>query len=116
LFLQIKILYHKNKNLSILHGGFKPTFISGGVQGDRIREIKGTADIFPGATNVGGAAFSGASGAFSLGEQISWIVAQGVAEAQGGYGQLKLNPSAVVPTGPDNAPANLSFRFWRRVS
>jgi hypothetical protein len=30
--------------------------------------------------------------------------------------ELRFDPSLAVPTGPDNAPTNLSKRLWRRVN
>ncbi|MDR1353663.1 MAG: hypothetical protein LBK05_10320 [Treponema sp.] len=91
-----------------IEGGNRPTFISGGVQGDRIRNIIG--DVFA----IGWSASVGASGAFfSKGGLGGSYQASVSTSNRDGIG---FDPSRVSPTGPDNAGTNLSKRLWRRVS
>jgi hypothetical protein len=91
-----------------IEGGNRPTFISGGVQGDRIRNITGHAGII----GSGGAMGAQLDGVFSSDMNYTgpyqW--------SSGGSSRSWFNASTVVPTGPDNAPPSLSTRLWRRVS
>jgi hypothetical protein len=90
-----------------VEGGNRPTFEFDGVQPDRIRNLTGKARLESYITNALGALY-------------------GTSEGDGGISAsgytpdtLNFDASRVVPTAPDgsdNAPANLSVRFWRRVS
>ncbi|MDR1507811.1 MAG: hypothetical protein LBI67_11985 [Treponema sp.] len=88
-------------------GGNRPTFISGGAQGDRIRNITGTFNTNNSAGFIGDGKLFVAAGA-----AVVWV---------GGSQYLAnntiyFNTGMIVPAGPDNAPSNLSVRFWRRIS
>jgi hypothetical protein len=89
-------------------GGNRPAFVSGGVQADRARRIKGEEVNYCG--QHADANFTGAL--YRISGQTSYH------ETGGGAGGplIGLDSGLVVPTGPDNAPANLSVRIWRRVS
>jgi hypothetical protein len=94
-----------------VEGGFRPTFVSGGRQGDRIRN-------FPGEVSHGltyGLTLSNAkvTGPFKLGTQYSMLQQNNTSTTSYAIG---FDPSLAVPTGPDNAGTNLSKRLWRRVS
>jgi hypothetical protein len=94
-------------------GGYRPTFISGGVQEGRIQNIEGSA------------AFTTISVAFN-GNTIGGAFYLPTPHRTGGSGQSSPNDncdnaigfdaSLAVKTGPDVAPSNLSTRLWRRVS
>jgi hypothetical protein len=90
-----------------VEGGFRPTFVSGGVQGDRIREMEGTAGS---EGRMGASAF--ATGVFTASVQSAPSAGD---NAGGMYTLNNFKASRVVPTGPDNAPASTSVRFWRRT-
>jgi hypothetical protein len=89
-----------------IEGGFRPTFISGGRQDDRIREIYGNPE-----SETSGASTSESTGAFET-----------VHSQPSGYGTLGYSKhvifkaSRVVKTGPDVAGTNVSARLWRRTS
>jgi hypothetical protein len=111
--------FSKKLTLSFKTAGYKPTFITGGVQPDTMRNFTGYAGSSSGE-------ISGSTGALlTMGTPIKTggVFTQettGVTANQGGSnpilcnGKISIDPSLVVPTGPDNAPANLSTRFWRR--
>jgi hypothetical protein len=91
-----------------VEGGFRPTFISGGVQGDRIREVGGKLSYTM--------SFGEYDGPFKSGD-MSESYGQGTKDETGfPYRKTDFILSRVVPTGPDNAPTNLSARIWRRVA
>jgi hypothetical protein len=84
----------------------KPTFISGGLQGSRIRDING-----------GHVAVLTDNAGYIAPPFVQREVKTSV--ANGSFYSARLADfvaSTVVPVGPDNAPANLSKRLWRRVS
>ncbi|MDR1390675.1 MAG: hypothetical protein LBJ31_11960 [Treponema sp.] len=88
-------------------GGNRPPFISGGAQGDRIRNIVGAFNANNSAGFIGDRKLFVATGA-----AVVWV---------GGSQYLAnntiyFNTGMIVPVGPDNAPSNLSVRFWRRIS
>jgi hypothetical protein len=88
-------------------GGKRPDFITGGVQGDRIRNITGgTQGRGLRDDNGGYGAVVTSTGAFT------WD--NGGSGSSGGCWDF--NASHVVPTGPDNAPTNASYEVWRRTS
>jgi hypothetical protein len=89
-----------------VEGGNRPTVISDGRQDDRIRDITGDISMQTAmsATALNGALFSSASHSVT---GSGWQTLPNV---------LNFAARLVVPTGPDNAPANLSIRLWRRVS
>jgi hypothetical protein len=91
-----------------IEGGFRPTFVSGGVQGDRTRRLFGTFQI-------GAILASNHSGAFYPAAYATNIGSYGITPTDGPY-LTGLDSGLVVPTGPDNAPTNLSTRIWRRVA
>jgi hypothetical protein len=98
-----------------IEGGFRPTFISGGVQRDRIRDITGSVNgiasssNWPTRTDQITGAFKPDSAHYTTtvfrGDSSGWI-----------WSPLDFAASRVVPTGPDVAPINLSIRVWRRVA
>jgi hypothetical protein len=92
-----------------VEGGNRPTFISGGVQPDTMRN------------------FTGRFGKTSESYALTFTLADGAFEPEGsgaahtgggsysGAPRVKLNPSLVVPTGPENRPVNAAVRIWRRL-
>jgi hypothetical protein len=98
-----------------VEGGNRPTFIYGGTQEGRIINITGgvtpnissTYDIglFVDSTK-------GVTGAFKMAGTYSSRMQRDSATSYG----LGFDASRVVKTGPDNAPSNLSLRYWRRVA
>jgi hypothetical protein len=99
-----------------VEGGFRPPYISGGVQGGRILNITGRTGaaqptIF-GRSDIGGFKPDPTGPFYPNTSEV-------VKTPQYDYvdvAALHLNISRVVPTGPDNAPQNLSTRLWRRVA
>jgi hypothetical protein len=91
--------------LSISPAIIKPTFISGGVQEDRIREIEGHLSARE-------RIFVWSEGAFKDGPISGGVATSG---SNNGSTYSDFIASLVVPTGLDNAPTNVSMRFWRRV-
>jgi hypothetical protein len=92
-----------------VEGGNRPTFISGGKQEDRIRDIQGHINYGLNQSTVSGA-FKFESGpgfgvnpdgATNFSNFISFSASNSV------------GPDHV---GTDDAPANISIRLWRRVS
>jgi hypothetical protein len=81
------------------------------VQPDRIREIEGYWNN-DGNTAV---SFSGYGGAYAP-EQKQGTVNGSTASMADTYWRNTFKASLVVPTGPDNAPANAAVRFWRRTA
>jgi hypothetical protein len=97
-----------------IEGGFRPTFISGGGQGDRIRNFTGTLETRPN-TNITAFLDLRVSGVYCPQNDVtrSYYSSAGL----GIYpSRITLDPSCAVPAGPDNAPTNLSTRLWRRIS
>jgi hypothetical protein len=92
-------------------GGNRPTFVSGGVQGSRIKNFTGkftyNNDAVPSPIVDG-----------NLFYQDSTLYCSTWSNASTGNYSIRVgfDPSRVVPTGADNAGTNLSTRFWRRVS
>jgi hypothetical protein len=94
-----------------VEGGFRPPFVSGGVQEGRIINIQGS--IASPHSSYGSFIGGGiAGGAFEVTREFN-----NGAEFKNSNNTFDIDFSAdrVVPTGPDNAPANLSTRIWRRV-
>jgi hypothetical protein len=85
-------------------GGNRPTFISGGVAGDVIRNILGSIN----GTWVN----QGASGFFTITSQPSLFMGNNSAT----YANIWANASNVVPVGFENSPRTLTRRLWRRVA
>jgi hypothetical protein len=92
-----------------IEGGFRPTFISGGVQEDQIRDIKGTLN------SLIAYVMAETTGALSWENSFSSPIIFSGANPQRGA-VVTLDASRVVNTGPDFSPGNLSTRLWRRVS
>jgi hypothetical protein len=94
-----------------VEGGNRPTFISGGAQGDRIRNITGNEaylmNYYISPPENKGALYRYGNGS------TAGLVSGGASE---NIWRIGLDTSLVVPVGPDNAPSNLSKRLWRRVS
>lgn len=104
-----------------IEGGFRPTFISGGVQQGQIPNIKGetlfregnaseahilgpiglstSPPFYPGSVSPNHATVASASDPSDTSDRA-----------------LGIDISLSVLTGPDVAPANLSTRLWRRVA
>jgi hypothetical protein len=99
-----------------VEGGFRPTFVSSGVQDDRMRNIEGNFMTLGQNSDNYGVVRAG-SGAFQIGliSDTAGVVAIANSPAKS-YSMTSFSSSRVVPTGPDDAPANLSKRLWRRVS
>jgi hypothetical protein len=102
-----------------VEGGFRPTYISGGVQPGRIPNIEGILSL---NTSAGGGGTSSLTSP-STGPFVSSgvTVTGGVMDTGAGwvtpYGKrAKFSAAAVVRTGPDVSPANLAARYWRLVS
>jgi hypothetical protein len=91
-----------------VEGGFRPPFVSGGRQDDRIRNMEGNIYYVSYPQEKGGVA----DGVFA----VSTVPASGA--SSGGVASYTYNfkASRVVRTGDDNAPTNISTRFWRRVA
>ena len=87
-------------------GGNRPTFKSGGVAADRIRNISGSID--------GYFDFMSTTGVF-INVNNTYVI-QSVDPNILGYHSVLFQASRVVPTGNDNAPRTLSDCFWRRVA
>jgi hypothetical protein len=94
-----------------VEGGFRPTFVSGGVQESRIKNIEGKLRAGHAAANFPLVAMSGAF----YDTQVSPCYASGTSSADVNC-VVGFDPSRVVPTGSDNAPTNLSVRIWRRTA
>jgi hypothetical protein len=95
-----------------IEGGFRPTFISGGAQEDRIRDIEGIiggANPYPGMLAYAGAFYQTSSAATSGKYSLA------TTSTAGNYGPA-FKAGLVVSTGPDNSPRALSKRLWRLVS
>jgi hypothetical protein len=91
-----------------IEGGFRPTFVSGGVQGDRQRAIYGRIagnGLFWSSATASGALYliSGQNMRANFVENYD-------------IPSVGIDSSRVNPTGPDVAPVHLSKRLWRRVS
>jgi len=97
------------KFLSIA-GGNRPTFESGGVYGDMIRDIIGTI-----SNSVVKDAGSRGTGALRQAGNSSGSAESGTGSGFGG-GTLTLDASLIVPTGNENSPRTLSVNYWRRIS
>ncbi|MDR2185831.1 MAG: hypothetical protein LBO80_09245, partial [Treponema sp.] len=94
-----------------IEGGFRPPFVSGGVQQDRIREIWGE---FGYASVVSGQAAT----PYGVGaiRAVNTTQVPGVGGAGTTRWYYDFCASHVVKTGPDGAGTNLSTRLWRCVS
>ena len=95
-----------------IEGGLRPAFESGGTQIDRIRNIYGGTVSYLASSSMtllGGGALVVRHVPSTYGNQIP-------PGNPDGWDYLDFDASRVVPTGWDNAPENLSCRFWRRVS
>jgi hypothetical protein len=83
-------------------------FLSGGVQGDRIREIYGNIGSIYGNRGNPGSVFS-----FIFDRDL-------ISGGSSGYRPeqffAEFVAGNVVPTGADNAPKNLSARLWLRIN
>jgi hypothetical protein len=96
-------------------GGNRPTFVSGGAQGDRMRNhwhklMSGTSvqlinsgNISP-YTAVPAHSVMNPTGDFMADYVVNRFCINGVQNA--------IN----TPIGDDNAPTNVSVRFWRRIA
>jgi hypothetical protein len=87
-----------------VEGGNRGTFVLDGVQQDRNRNLISR--------------FS--SACYDIYEDqppFEWDQRRsgGMSGAGGTSGNHNINLGTTLPTGPDNAPTNLSVRFWRRV-
>jgi hypothetical protein len=93
-------------------GGKRPTFVSGGVQGDQARQLKGlarTINTYNDVDNyINGAfrSYPGGTGVRNISDSTTTPI----------WRYLDFDSGRVIKTGPDNAPTNLSVRFWRRTS
>jgi hypothetical protein len=93
-----------------VEGGFRPTFISGGVAQDRIRRV--WASWIPLATSIY-ATDVALAGAFTKG-----LTPRGSLASIGGSGgrDFFFDSDLVVPSGPQVQPVHFSIRIWRRIS
>jgi len=84
-------------------GGNRPTFISGGVQPDVLRNFNGT---------IGRVVGSEASGVFYFTSSSIWL------SGGSAYGtsMVDIDPSRAVPTGPENGGRTFGTEYWIRVS
>jgi hypothetical protein len=92
-----------------IEGGFRPTFIYGGVQDGRIKNIAGTFGAYYRA-HTGTGVFSTPTASSPNGGNVGNVTLtdNGVT--------VYFSADRVVPTGPDFAGTNLSTRLWRKVS
>jgi hypothetical protein len=97
-----------------IEGGFRPTFVSGGVQQDRIRDITGSFFIY--SFHTGMNIIAGQNGAFYKSGNAGFDSGIASASVNAPISVTLFSASRQVPTGPDAAPAGLSKRLWRVVS
>ncbi|MDR1353664.1 MAG: hypothetical protein LBK05_10325, partial [Treponema sp.] len=96
-------------------GTIKRTFVSGGTQPGRIRNILGSLSILVHA-NGSVSIISAGTGAFYIDTPVAH---NPVAFGSGSVtlpSVIKFDASRYVSTGPDVAPSHFSKRLWRRVS
>jgi hypothetical protein len=98
-----------------VEGGFRPTFVSGGVQEGRIRNATGLAEGSGSGSIQNSGYFRTASGVFVISSSGVRYLIEGNNDL-GNYKNLSIDLSRVIPTGPDVAPANVSARLWRRTA
>jgi hypothetical protein len=103
----IEVIVSGGKFWSV-EGGFRPPFVSGGRQDDRIRNMEGNIYYVSYPPEKGGVA----DGVFTVLSVPASGASSGGVEAY----TYNFKASRVVRTGDDNAPVNLSTRFWRRVA
>jgi hypothetical protein len=104
--MYLALEYHEIRILAIWDTGiFNPAFINGGVQRDRIRDLKGTFAPWAGSLNT--------TGIVRTGESVSNNRASSGSSA---VATVEIDASLAVLTGPDVAGTNQSKRLWRRVS
>jgi hypothetical protein len=90
-------------------GGFRPTFVSGGVAGDQIRNM--TGQFYIGGTSSVAIGYNGVFTAIPSGS-----VWGGHSSGSGDNAWIIFTSTRVVPTGPENSPRTLSTVIWRRIS
>jgi len=89
-----------------VEGGLRPTFVSGGVAGDAIRNILG------GFGSVSREWTILATEAFFLGTTLPALYGTGHTPTT----EVRMDVSLVVPTGPQNSPETMAVRWLRRVA
>jgi hypothetical protein len=100
-----------------VEGGFRPPYVSGGVQSGRIIDLKGSIPTRgPGGYLYPAVDVSGATGVFEPGPASTAKGISGSTVNAYPPESVIFKASRAVPTGPDNAPQNLSTRLWRRVA
>jgi hypothetical protein len=99
-----------------VEGGFRPPFVSGGVQEDRIRNLTGSIPIKAPGYEFIPMDVTGANGIFVAGTGSSTRATVGDSVSHYPPTSLSVNAGRVVKTGSDVAPQNLSTRLWRRVA
>jgi hypothetical protein len=88
-------------------GGNRPTFISGGVAGDAIRNATGNMSVrYPAFISIGGI-FQGINGDSQTSLGISGSISTM---------EVSIDFSKKLPTAIENSPRTVSIRFWRRVA
>jgi hypothetical protein len=88
-----------------IEGGNRPAFISGGVAGDTIRNIKSLYGLTFGNNTEFGPLIKLGTGGNAVQVGSTWAAQTG----------SEIDVSRVVPTGPEVQPRHLSVRFWRRL-
>jgi len=91
----------------------RPTFITGGVMGDRIRNITGRLGLVHGHFFNLEVEKRITDGAFSLSRQSSTGAAGNIVM---GFTEAPFSTSNVVPTGSQNSPETITIRYLRRVA
>jgi hypothetical protein len=93
------------------------TFVSDGVQHGRIKNFSGNLVL---NISVGGGGMTSffyySSGPFVQGAIIKGEYGNSYSQALYNFPSCFFDPSCVVPTGLDVAPANFSERWWCRVA
>jgi len=97
------------KFLSI-DGGFRPTFVSGGVHSDKNRQLTGLFRSF-----MRGDSPIKTNGVFYDTDLVASIASVGSGSTWA-PGNINFDNSRAVQIGPEGSPRTLSVQIWRRVS
>jgi len=95
-------------------GRIKSPFVSGGVAGDRIRNIVGDLGYIPFVNED--LQFTTSGILKNSTKENTWAGAMTIANQSWRQGTIRLDASLVVPTGSENSPVALSVKHWRRIN